>query len=441
MSQLKDKVPPHNLDAEQATLGALLLDWDVLGDVLRYLRPERFYSLQNQKIFSAMLELYNEGTRGDLITLIEKLRSLGNLDAAGGLAYVSALTDTVGTSANIEYYAKLVLDLSVRRELIKTSAKIVLNSHDDTLDSRAVLEEAQKEIFDLTDINATHAVYATRDLVGPAIERIEQLISNKQAFTGVPSGFKRLDEMTNGFQPSEYIIIGARPSMGKTALALSMLHHISVESKICSAFFSLEMAHTTLMQRLLSQDARVRADLIRSGFLKREQVSHLMHAAGRLHDTSIYIVDTPNMKLLDLRAMARRLRFQEKVDIIFIDYIGLIQSENSTLPRHEQIAEISRSLKSLARELDIPVVVLSQVARVAEQKEPTLADLRESGSIEQDADVVMFIHRERQSAVEDVTAPIEAKLIVAKQRNGPIGNVDLAFIPAYAKFENMSRQN
>ncbi len=440
MAQLKDKVPPHNLDAEQATLGALLLDWDVLGDVLRYLRPERFYSLQNQRIFSAMLSLYGEGVRGDLITLIEKLRSLGDLDAAGGLAYVSALTNTVGTSANIEYYAKLVLDLSVRRELIKTSSKIVQNSHDETLDSRTVLEEAQKGIFDLTDINATHAIYEADTLVKDAIERIEKLYSNKHAFTGVPSGFQRLDEMTNGFQDSEFIIIGARPSMGKTAIALSMFHHIAVEQSIPAAFFSLEMAHTTLMQRLLSQDARIRADLLRSGFLKREHFTHLMHAAGRLYQAPIYIVDTPNMKLLDLRAIARRLKIDKKVKIIFIDYIGLIQSENSSIPRHEQIAEISRSLKSLARELEIPIVVLSQVRRDAELKEPTLADLRESGSIEQDADVVMFIHRERQSGVEDATAHHDAKLIVAKQRNGPIGHLALAFIPAYATFENLSNQ-
>ncbi len=439
MSQLKDKVPPHNLDAEQAALGALLLDWEVLGDVLRYLRPERFYSLQHQKIFSAMLALFNEGTRGDLITLVEKLRSIGDLDAAGGQAYVSSLTDTVGTSANIEYYAKLVLDLSIRRELIKTSSKIVLNAHNETMDSGQVLEEAQKDLFELTDINSTHTAVPTRELVKDAIERIEKLYSDKQAFTGVPSGFHRLDGMTNGFQPSEYIIIGARPSMGKTALALSVLHHISVEKNIPSAFFSLEMSNAMIVQRLLSQDARIRADLLRSGFLKKDHFSHLMHAAGRLHQAPIYIVDTPNMKLLDIRALARRLRAQQKIEVIFIDYIGLIRSENSAIPRHEQIAEISRSLKSLARELNIPVVVLSQVARVAEQKEPSLADLRESGSIEQDADVVMFIHRERQGTVDDPTVPIDANLIVAKQRNGPIGNVDLAFIPAYAKFENVSR--
>ncbi len=439
MAPLKDKVPPHNLDAEQAALGALLLDWDVLGDVLSYLRPERFYSLQNQKIFSAMLELYNDGIRGDMLTLIEKLRSKAELDAAGGHAYVSSLTNTVGTSANIEYYAKLVLDLSIRRELIKTSAKIVANSHDDTMESSAVLEEAQREIFTLTDINATHKVKEARDLVGEAIKRIEKLYKDKHAFTGIPSGFTRLDAMTSGFQPSEYIIIGARPSIGKTALALSMLKNISVDNNIPAAFFSLEMAELLIINRLLSQDSRIRSEYMRNGYIKKEHFPKLMHSAGRIHQSSIYIVDTPNMKILDIRAIARRLYLQYKVQIIFIDYIGLIQSENTSAPRHEQIAEISRSLKSLARELNIPIVVLSQVGRVAEAKEPSLSDLRESGSIEQDADVVMFIHRDRISDTnDDATAAHESKLIVAKQRNGPVGVVDLAFIPAYATFENMS---
>ena len=436
MAQLKDKVPPHNLDAEQAALGSLLLDWDVLGDVIKYLRPERFYSLQNQKIFAAMLELYNEGTRGDLITVIEKLRSRGELDAAGGLAYVSGLTNTVGTSANIEYYAKLVLDLSVRRQLIRTSSKIVQNSHDETIDSRLVLEEAQKDIFELTDVNTTHKIVAAKDIVKETIDKIEKLYSNKDAFTGVPSGFERLDEMTSGFQPSEFIIIGARPSMGKTAIALSMLLNIALEKNIPAAFFSLEMASASIMNRLLSQDSRIRAELLRNAHLKKEHFTRLMHSAGRLHTAPMYFVDTPNMKLLDLRALARRLRQQNKVEIIFIDYIGLISNENTSIPRHEQIAEISRSLKSLARELEIPIVVLSQVTRNAEKTEPNLADLRESGSIEQDADVVMFIHRERKNDNDDATVPVEAKLIVAKQRNGPIGNVDLVFIPAFARFEN-----
>ncbi len=442
MTQLKDKVPPHNLDAEQAALGSLLLDWDVLGDVIKYLRPDRFYSLQNQKIFAAMLELYNEGVKGDLITVIEKLRARGELEASGGLSYVSSLTDTVGTSANIEYYAKLVLDLSVRRQLIKASAKIVQNSHDDTIESRLVLEEAQKDIFELTDLNTTHKILAAKDIIGEAISKIEKLYSDKNAFTGVPSGFERLDEMTSGFQPSEFIIIGARPSMGKTAVALSMLLNISLEKNIPAAFFSLEMGYASIMNRLLSQDARIRAELLRNAHLKKEHLARIMHSAGRLHTAPMYFVDTPNMKLLDLRAIARRLRQQYKVEIIFIDYIGLISNENTNIPRHEQVSEISRSLKSLARELEIPIVVLSQVARSAEQKEPSLAELRDSGSIEQDADVVMFIHRDRQkSDTDDATVPIDAKLIVAKQRNGPIGVVDLAFIPAFARFENRGYSN
>ncbi|MFI3258313.1 MAG: replicative DNA helicase, partial [Spirochaetales bacterium] len=427
----------HNLDAEQATLGALLLDWEALGDIIRFLRPERFYSLQNQKIFQAMLSLYNDGVRGDLITLIENLRSKGELEAAGGLSYISSLTDTVATSANIEYYAKVVADYAVRRDLIKISAKTVGNAHDETIESRAVLEEAQKDIFELTDLNAVHPILETKELVGQAIERIEKLCLDKKAYTGVPSGFTFLDQMTSGFQPSEFIIIGARPSMGKTAMALSMLQHVSVSEKIPAAFFSLEMSNMQIMQRLLSQESRIRAERLRTGYLERDDFNHLMHAADRLYQAPIFIVDSPNMKLLDLRAMCRRLRAQKKVEIIFIDYITLIQSENTVIPRHEQIAEISRSLKSLSRELGIPIVVLSQVRRDAEQKEPTLADLRESGSIEQDADVVMFIHRERRvDGAKDTSEPIDAKLIVAKQRNGPVGDVELVFIPSHTKFEN-----
>lgn len=440
MASLRDKVPPHNLDAEQATLGALLLDWEAVGAVIRFLRPERFYSLQNQKIFAAILSLYNDGVRGDLITLIEKLRTLGELEAAGGFAYITSLTDTVATSANIEYYAQIVLDQSIRRDLIKISAQIVANAHDETIVSRSVLEEAQRSIFELTDLNAVHTAMETSELVGKAIEMIEKLYLDKQAYTGIPSGFDSLDHMTSGFQPSEFIIIGARPSIGKTAMALSMLQHISIEKKIPAAFFSLEMSNMQIMQRLLSQESRISSERLRTGFLKKDDFPHLMQAADRIYQAPIFIVDSPNMKLLDLRAMSRRLKSQKKIEIIFIDYITLIQSENTIIPRHEQIAEISRSLKSLARELKIPIVVLSQVRRDAEQKEPTLADLRESGSIEQDADVVMFIHRERKTdRQEDASLPMDAKLIVSKQRNGPIGLIEMVFIPIYTKFENKAR--
>jgi len=444
MSSLKDQVPPHDLDAEQATLGALLLDWDAVGDVLRFLRPERFYSLQNQTIFSAMLELYNESTRGDILTITDKLRTNGDLEKAGGISYITALTDTVPTSANVEYYAQVVYDNYIRRSLIKTSSNIISNSHDKTVASRSVLEEAQKEIFELSDSNFTQTYKTTPELVNKSIEMIEKLFRDKKAFTGIPSGLVELYAMTSGFHSSEFIIIGARPSMGKTALALSMIEYITVEKHIPCAFFSLEMADVQIMQRLLSMEAHIPADRLRTGHLKMEHMQQIQNAAGRIYEAPLYIVDTPNMKLLDLRAMCRRLRAQQKVEIIFIDYITLIQSENTLIPRHEQIAEISRSLKSLARELAIPVVVLSQVRRDSEGKEPSLADLRESGSIEQDADVVMFIHRERQNnsdREEGSPMAIDTKLILSKQRNGPTGAVDIIFLPAYTKFENLDRSN
>ena len=395
INPLKDKVPPHNLEAEQATLGALLLDSEAIGTVIRYLRPDNFYSLQNQKIFNAIISLFNKGQRSDLITITEELRQSGMLDASGGPGYIASLTDIVPTSANVEYYAKVVLEGSVRRALLKISHKIISDAHDESTASRAVLEDAQKRIFELTDANQMATFKTPKDIIPLVIEAIEKLYHTRDSFTGVPSGLIELDQMTSGFQKSELIIIGARPSVGKTALALSMAAHIAIKEKIPTAFFSLEMSDMQLMQRLISSESKIPSEKIRSGLLKMSDFQSIQDAAGHIYDAPLYIVDMPNMKLLDLRAMCRRLRAQFNVEIIFIDYLTLISSENSMIPRHEQIAEISRSLKSLARELNIPVVALSQVRRDAEGKRPMLADLRESGSIEQDADVVMFLHRER----------------------------------------------
>ena len=439
---LKDKVPPHNLVAEQATLGALLLDWDALGNVISYLRPERFYSLQNQKIFEAILFLDSRGIRGDIVTLIDELRSNGNLEASGGPAYISSLTDTVPTSANVEYYAKIVFDCYIRRELIKLSSKTISESHDETITSELVLEEAQKRLFELSDSKQSQNVQSAANLIGPILENIEKLLINKKGLVGVPSGFEELDTMTFGFQQSEMIIVGARPSMGKTALALSMIQHIAIEKKIPTAFFSLEMSNTQVLQRLLSQESRIPGDKIRTASLKIEQFQRLQDAAGRIYSSPLWIDDTPNMKLLELRSTARRLKAQNDVQIIFIDYIGLIQNENSALPRHEQIGEVSRSLKSLARELKIPLVVLCQVGRQSEGQKPTLADLRDSGSIEQDADVIMFLHRERVETSGEGEKPtaIPTQLLLSKQRNGPTGTAKITFIPRYTKFENEAKE-
>jgi len=444
--ELKDKIPPHNNDAEMATLGALLLDSEALGIVLKYLRAHDFYKLAHQKIFTAIVGLFNEGKGVDLLTLTDELRSEGSLDSAGGTAYVSSLTSVVPTSANVEYYAKIVQENSIRRLLLKVAGEMVSSAHDDSLDGRAVIEEAEKKIFAVTDSQQKGQYRVARDIVPEAISAIEKLYHRKESYTGVPTGFSELDNMTSGFQNSEFIIIGARPSIGKTALALTMAANMAIKNKIPVGFFTLEMSEMALMNRLIASESRISSTNLRSGMLKPNDFHNLTEAAGRIYEAPLYIDDTPNMKLLDLRAQARRMLSKEDVKIIFIDYIGLIEPESkNNVPRHEQVAEISRSLKSLAREMDVPIVCLSQVGRQSEGKAPSLADLRESGSIEQDADVVMFLHREKDPGQADghssgpVNIPTE--LMIAKQRNGPIGTVPIVFIPKYTRFENMSRDS
>ncbi len=444
--ELKDKIPPHNNDAEMATLGALLLDPEALAVVLRYLRADDFYKLAHQKIFTAIVTLFEESQGVDLLTLTEELRSEGTLDSAGGTAYVSTLTSVVPTSANVEYYAKIVQENSIRRLLLKIAGEMVASAHDDSLDGRAVIEEAEKKIFAVTDGQQKGQYRVARDIVPEAISAIEHLYHRKESYTGVPTGFTELDNMTSGFQNSEFIVIGARPSVGKTALALTMAANMSVKNKIPVGFFTLEMSEMALMNRLIASESRINSEKLRSGMLKPSDFHNLTEAAGRIYEAPLYIDDTPNMKLLDLRAQARRMLSKEGVKIIFVDYIGLIEPESkSNVPRHEQVAEISRSLKSLAREMEVPIVCLSQVGRQSEGKAPSLADLRESGSIEQDADVVMFLHRERESTDSDDRSRgplnITTELIIAKQRNGPIGTVPIVFIPKYTRFENFSRDS
>ncbi len=444
--ELKDKIPPHNNDAEMATLGALLLDPDALGIVFRYLRADDFYKLAHQKIFTAIVGLFEEGRGVDLLTLSDELRSTGTLDSAGGTGYVSTLTSVVPTSANVEYYAKIVQENSIRRLLLKIAGEMIASAHDESLDGRAVIEEAEKKVFAVTDSQQRGQYRVARDIVPDAISAIEQLYHRKESYTGVPSGFTELDNMTSGFQKSEFIVIGARPSVGKTALALTMAANIAIKNKIPVGFFTLEMSEMALMNRLIASESRINSEKLRSGMLKPSDFHNLTEAAGRIYEAPLYIDDTPNMKLLDLRAQARRMLSKEGVKILFIDYIGLIEPESkNNVPRHEQVAEISRSLKSLSREMEVPIVCLSQVGRQSEGKPPSLADLRESGSIEQDADVVMFLHRERETTQSNnqshSAVNISTDLIIAKQRNGPIGTVPIVFIPKYTRFENLSRES
>ncbi|HUW41199.1 MAG TPA: replicative DNA helicase [Rectinemataceae bacterium] len=442
-AELKDKVPPHNAEAEQACLGAVLLDPDAVKNVLQYIRPEDFYVNANREVFSGILSLYEKGQKADLITLTDELRLLGTLDRIGGPGYIANLTSVTPSSANVEYYARIVQEGSIRRNLLSLSADIRVKAFDDSVESGMVLDEAQARIFEITQNRQAVTYKSVKELLPETIKTIERLFKNKNAYTGIPSGLPDLDSMTSGFQDSEFIVIGARPSVGKTALALSMASHIAVKERIPCAFFSLEMADMAIMQRLISSEARISSEMIRSGLIKPSDFSALMEAAGRIYEAPLYIIDMPNMKLLDLRTMARRLRAERDVKIIFVDYLTLVTHENSDLPRWEQIASISRSLKALARELRIPVVALSQLKREAEGKQPTLADLRESGSIEQDADLILFLHREREQdkSKEERSAVIETELIISKQRNGPVGKVSIAFIPKYTRFESIEKRH
>lgn len=432
---LNDKVPPHNIEAEQAVLGALLLNWGAMSETASRLRVDRFYSLQNQVIYEAMMKLYSKNSTGDTISLINELTVEGNLDKAGGAAYIASLTDTVPSAANIDYYTEIVLDRASRRDLIKISSELKASSFNLQEKSTTLLDNAEQKIFALAERNETTQIWTAQHIMYKEIELIDARYKSKNQFTGIPTGFAKLDTYTSGFQNSELIIIGARPSIGKTAFALSMIQNIACEKRIPCGFFSLEMGYESIGMRLLSQEARVPMHKIRSGMLKVDDVKKIQDAAGRWFEAPLYTVDTPNMRLLDLRATARRMVKNQKVKIIFIDYIGLITLEDNKREQWEQVSEISKSLKALARELEIPIVALCQVSRTAEGDEPNLAQLRGSGSIEQDADVVMFLHRDR---LKEEVAAQDAKLILAKQRNGATGDIPILFIPSYSKFENKS---
>ena len=431
-ANLRDSVPSHNDEAEVACLGALLIDAEALPAIIHLVRPEDFYKAAHQRIYEAVLGLFDRGQSIDLITLTDELRARGSLEQCGGLAAISRLTSAVPTSANVEYYAKIVQAASIRRSLNRISQEIIAQSHDEQSEIRVILEEAERKIFDISDRHQTGTYHPAKEIVRQTFDAIEKHYHSKSEYTGIPSGFKELDQLTMGFQNSEFIVIGARPSVGKTAFALTIASNISIRNRVPVGFFTLEMSSMAIMQRMLSMEARLDSQRMRTGMLSPADFGRITEACGRLYEAPLFISDSPDLKLLDLRAQARRMKSHQDVKIIFIDYITLIGSENRDLPRHEQIAEVSRSLKALARELAIPVIALSQVRRETEGKKPTLADLRESGSIEQDADVVIFLH------TEDLKAEVR-EVTIAKQRNGPVGDFKLAFLAKYTKFEPLER--
>lgn len=437
------RVPPHSIEAEQACLGAILLDPEqTLDQVVLQLRPSDFYRNAHQKIYTAIKDLAARNEPIDLITLNDELQAQKMLDQVGGVSYISGLTDVVPTSANVGYYAGIVKENSLRRTLLRISAEISGEAYDESQEISQVIDDAERKIFDITDGQVSEGYKKARDIVNLAVETIESYYNNAGNYTGIASGFTTLDDMTDGFQNSEFIIIGARPSIGKTALALSMTRNICLRHHIPTGFFSLEMANMQLMQRVISMESRIPGGNLRKGLLKASDFHSIMDVASVIYDAPLYIGDTPNMRLLDLKAQARRMKSQHDVKIIFIDYLSIITPENNGMDRHLQVAEISRSLKALARELEIPIVALSQVSRDSEGKAPHLASIRESGAIEQDADVVLFLHRDRSHDKElaENMQGVETQLILAKNRNGPVGTVDINFLPSYAEYVSLDRR-
>lgn len=434
------KVPPQNLEAERAVLGAVLVDNEVIFGVMELLEPSLFYQPSHQLIFSTMLELSERGQPIDIVTLSDRLRSSGNFDKAGGPDYIASLADEVPTSAGVNHYARIVREKAVLRRLIETATGIVQDCFDAAGDVDQLLDDAERKMFAVSQQRVRSGFFSMRDIVKSSFKTIEALYEKKESITGVATGFKDIDEITSGLQSSDLIIIAGRPSMGKTAFALNMAQNAALAHQKKVAVFSLEMAKEQLVMRMLCSEARVNAHSLRSGFLSQTDWPKLTTAAGRLADATIFIDDTPALSAMEMRAKTRRMKADQGLELIIVDYLQLMSSRSRSDSREQEISEISRSLKALAKELAVPVVALSQLNRGVENrhdKRPVLADLRESGAIEQDADVIIFIYRDEVYNKDTLEKGV-AEIIIGKQRNGPVGIRKLAWLDKYTRFEDLS---
>jgi replicative DNA helicase len=435
------KLPPQNIEAEQSILGGILIENDALNIVVEFLEAGDFYREAHQKIFQGMITLSEKSEPLDLITLTNELKKGKELESIGGASYLASLVESVPTAANIAYYAKIVKDKSTLRKLISTATEIVTQSYQEGKDLEDFLDDAEQAIFRISEHRVKPAFYPIKEIVKESFKVIERLYEKKELITGVPSGFKDLDRKTAGFQNADLIIVAGRPSMGKTALCLNIAQHASITSKIPTAMFSLEMSKEQLAIRMLCSEARVDSARLRSGFLSESDWPKLTMAAGALSDAPIFIDDSPAISVLELRAKARRLKADRGLGLVIIDYLQLMRGRSGVERREQEISEISRSLKALAKELDIPVLAISQLSRKAEDRpgrRPQLSDLRESGAIEQDADVIIFIYRD-EVYNPDSDQKGTAEVIIGKQRNGPTGKVDLSFISEFTAFKDLFR--
>ena len=438
------KVPPQNLEAEQSVIGGILLDNQALNSVLEILDADAFYSEAHRKIFAAIVELYDKNEPSDLITLSNILKSKNQLDQTGGVSYLSSLADNVPSAANISHYSKIVKEKAILRRLIGTATEILNKSYNSAADIDTVLDEAEHAIFEISENKIRPAFSPFKDIIKESVKTIEKLYERKELVTGVPTGYEKIDDITSGLQKSDLIIIAGRPSMGKTAFALNIAQYAALEANTPVAIFSLEMSKEQLALRMLSAEARVDSQRIRRGFLGEADWPRLIAAAGRLSEAQIFIDDSSAISALEMKAKSRRLKSEVDLGLIILDYLQLMRSGSyRETSREQEISEISRSLKALAKELSVPVIALSQLNRKLEDrtnKRPQMADLRDSGAIEQDADLIAFIYRDEvYDKSEENPEKGMAEIIIGKQRNGPTGMVKLAFQDKFARFENLAR--
>ncbi|MFQ3573870.1 MAG: replicative DNA helicase [Thermodesulfovibrionales bacterium] len=436
-------LPPQNLEAEQFVLGAILLDNEALFKANEIIRPDDFYRDSHRRIYNSMISLSSRGEPIDIITLTEELRKNNDLEDAGGLAYLTNLAAIIPTSANVRHHARIVRERAILRSIIQTAHLISEKAYNATSDADDVLDYAERLIFDIGDKRTNNTFANLKDIVKDTLKTIETLINKRSNVTGIPTGFKDLDDITAGFQPGDLIIIGGRPSMGKTAFALNIAQHSAINTRLPSAIFSLEMSKEQLAMRMLCSEASVDYTKLRKGFLNQTELKRIIRAASTVSESPIFIDDTPAISVMEIRAKARRLKTEQKgLGIIVIDYLQLMKGRSDAERREQEISEISRSLKALAKELKVPVVALSQLNRRVEytqEKRPNLGDLRESGAIEQDADVIIFLYRDE---VYNKKTPDKgvAEIIIAKQRNGPTKTIKLTFLHEFTRFVDLATE-
>ena len=440
---IENRVPPQNIEAEQSVLGSMIIEKDAAYQALELLREDDFYRTAHQKIFFAISSLSDKGEPVDLITLSEVLNGQGVLEEIGGSSYLTSLVNMVPTAANINYYARIIKDKALLRRLITTSTEIVRKSYEvpDNIDE--FVDEAERRIFDVARNTSDRGFVQLKDILSTAFDSIEKLSVRKEGVTGLSTGFLEFDKMTAGFQKSDLIIIAARPSMGKTTLGLNIAQYISVNLKRPVGFYSLEMSKDQLAQRLLCSQAAIDSQRLRTGHLKKEDWPRLAAALGPLSEAELYIDDSPSLSVMELRAKARRLKAEKGLDAIFVDYLQLMRGHGKSENRQQELSDISRSLKALAKELETPVIALSQLSRAVEKRtdrRPILSDLMESGGIEANADLVVFIYRDDYYDKNSEKKNI-AEIIVSKQRSGPTGDFELYFMEHFIKFGNISNES